>query len=246
MSLLSNGLWSIFTLFTLFHVTFGQEKWCGKNYKEGTPVIEPGGRYPVPSSSDGPLLLFRCEAAVKPYLENDDTNGGVLIDLEITHTNAKGTTPITSDIANKQEPKFLIQVSTGDLPLLTAGVVGLGKNQLLEFPLFALQARKEKYELTCKAQFISDEGEESDGTGMKEAKEAVMDVTNSYSTSAQLSYLPPSPYGGSTVKIDTVTKALLVKGENEWKPILPYGFYASFDGYLAKDLSVLDEMAAMG
>ncbi|KAI3611968.1 hypothetical protein WG66_016141 [Moniliophthora roreri] len=49
------------------------QSWCGKNNKAGSPTVPPGGEFPVPTTSDVPLLALRCGPAVKPYLPEDTT-----------------------------------------------------------------------------------------------------------------------------------------------------------------------------
>ncbi|ESK97296.1 hypothetical protein Moror_17861 [Moniliophthora roreri MCA 2997] len=49
------------------------QTWCGKNNKAGSPTVPPGGEFPVPTTSDVPLLALRCGPAVKPYLPEDTT-----------------------------------------------------------------------------------------------------------------------------------------------------------------------------
>lgn len=55
-----------------------------------------------------------------------------------------------------------------------------------------------------------------------------------FSDVAQLSYLPPNPYGGSTVKIDRKSGALLVRNESlsnpQWERLMPFGWYDNYDG----------------
>lgn len=41
---------------------------CNKNYKKGSPIVPPGGKFPVPATSDSTLLAFRCTPVYRPYI----------------------------------------------------------------------------------------------------------------------------------------------------------------------------------
>lgn len=213
-------------LLFLFEFVNCQEKWCGKNYKKDTPVIKPGGHFPTPPIVSDPRLLFRCSPAIKPYIKNDDNAVTILVDLEFTHLAINDTSPLPTSINNN--PRFLVRVFTDGIPLLTAGTLSIGTNQKLHFPLFALSARHNPYSISCTAQLIG--GESND----------------LFEANTSLFYLPPNPHGGSVVKTDIETKSLLVKNAGKWSPFIPFGFYTSFDNYLAGNLSVLDAAVEKG
>jgi hypothetical protein len=187
-------------------------------------VTKPGGHYPLPPVVSEPRLLFRCSPAIKPYLQGDDEVASLLIDLQLTNFVINATSSLPEHI--EEDARFLVHVSTNGVPLLTAGILPLGVNQRLQFPLFALSARHQPYPITCTAQLA--------GRGL------VFEASNS------LSYLPPNPYGGSVVKMDIETKSLLVKKLDRWQTFLPFGFYTAFDSYLAGNLSVLDAAVEKG
>jgi hypothetical protein len=64
-----------------------------------------------------------------------------------------------------------------------------------------------------------------------------------------LSYLP-NPTNSSVTKMDLRTGALLAKpadgSDGEYESFFPIGFFTWFDGYLAGNLSILDELKAQG
>lgn len=216
-----------FILLSLLSSVYSQDTWCGKNYRKGTLVIDPGGHYPPPPVDSEPRLLFRCSPAIKPYLQGDDEVAGVLIDLQLTNSVINGTSSIPEHIID-EDARFLVKVSTNGLPVLTAGILPLGVNQPLQFALHALSARPQPYPITCNAQLLG----------------AALPLT--FESSDSLSYLPPSPYGGSVVKMDMETKGLLVKKLDGWQAFVPFGFYTAFDSHLARNLSVLDDAVEKG
>lgn len=210
---------------------FGQETWCGKNYRPGQPVVEPGGAYPVPQTSpvDEPLLLFRCTPKYNLFVHGDDVAATILVDIDITHTKMNGTSsfPVIGGTTGIEASEFLVTISTEHVSILAARVMPLGRHQKLEFPLLAIIPRKTPHALTCTARRV-DRGHSR------------MANRPSFTAHSTLSYQLPN-HTGSTVKIDSETRGLLVStGSKEWRPIIPYGFYTAFDNYLAKNLSVLD------
>ena len=202
-------------------VVKGQTTWCGKNYKAKSPVIDPGGKYPTPDIS-GPYFSFRCTPAIKPWVHGEDWMGRILVDAENTDTEIAGVQPILAAFDDSE--RFLVSFSVGGVPV-GGGVVRLGLNQHIDFPL-ALLPRSEPYEVACIAKRILH-----------------CDV---FEATTQLFYLPANPYGGNVVKTDMATSGLLIKKGREWEPVFPFGFYYSFDNYLAANLSIIDAAKAKG
>lgn len=218
----------------------GQERWCGKNYRSGQPVVEPGGAYPVPETTPAnePLLLFRCNPKFHPFIHGDDTKAIILVDLAITHTKMNGTAPFPNASTREESEgiegsEFLVSISTEYVPLLAAQVMPLGLHQKLAFPLLAIIPQKRAHKLTCTARRIRRGPHKIEDNSLPGA----------FTAHTTLSYQLPNP-NGSTVKMDSETRGLLVRtGENRWLPLIPYGFYTAFDNYLASNLSVLDAAA---
>jgi hypothetical protein len=220
-----------------------QETWCGKNYKPGQPIVEPGGAYPVPreSPANEPLLLFRCVPKFRPYIQGDDLKATILVDLAITHTRMNGTAPFFSSVVTVDErtqelsdSEFLVTLSTEYIPLLAAQKMRLGLNQKLVFPLLPVVPRNEPHKVTCTAR-------RSIKPSSQQAANHVYSPGQGFIAHTSLSYQLPNP-NGSMIKIDSETRGLLFfRGNGMWSPIIPYGFYTAFDDYLAKNLSILDE-----
>lgn len=148
--------------------------------------------------------------------------GTMLVDAENTNTEIAGVQPIQTAFDDKE--RFLVSFSVGGITL-GSGIIRLGLNQHIDF-LIALLPRSEPYDVICIARRILH--------------------CEVFEATTQLFYLPANPYGGSTVKIDMATGGLLVKRGRRWEPIFPFGFYYSFDNYLATNLSIIDTAKARG
>jgi len=65
----------------------------------------------------------------------------------------------------------------------------------------------------------------------------------------ELAYLP-NPQHGSVTKMDLRTGGLLAKHTNRkggsYESVFPIGFYTNFGGYLARNLSILNELKQQG
>ena len=99
----------------------------------------------------------------------------------------------------------------------------------IPFSLTKLIPRKEPYTVSCSAAYPGNQN---------------------YTTTASLSYLP-NPLSGSITKFDSRTGGLWTKPfdtgcATDYTPVFPLGFYTSFDDYLAKNLSILDDLKARG
>ena len=200
---------------------------CNKNYKNGSPIAPPGGQFPAPATSDPALLAFRCTPIYKPYIAEDVISGaGFVIDTVVTHSQVRGAMPIVLGPVVKP---LSVSISIGD-SILTDGLVPINTTKFeIPFSLTKLIPRKEPYTVSCSATYPD---------GQK------------YTTTTPLSYLP-NPLSGSVTKIDSRTGGLWTKpfsaGHSAgYTPVFSLGFYTSFDGYLAKDLSILDDLKARG
>ncbi|KIM41387.1 hypothetical protein M413DRAFT_27747 [Hebeloma cylindrosporum] len=92
-----------------------------------------------------------------------------------------------------------------------------------------LLPRRQPFTLTCSAELESDSS----------ANEMLV-------TSSPLFYLP-SPTSGSATSIDRKTGALMTRAMNgTFQAVFPIGFYTDFGGYLAGNLSILDEIRSQG
>lgn len=200
--------------------------WCGKPYKASSPhiTIPPESKFAAPPTTTDSLLNFQCNPAIKPYVAGEDSSGTVVIDAEVVH-----------DIGTKYDAaasgnSFSVSISVSGVGTVVSNApMGLtATGTPLSFSLGKLSPSSTPYTVTCTATFGS-----SGAT---------------YTSTTKLSYLPPNPYGGNTVKMDLTTGGLLVKGPSDatYKPFFPFGFYTQFDDYLSNNNSVLTNAAAAG
>ena len=185
-----------------------QPTWCGKNYKQGTPTVPPGGEFRIPNKADVPMLNFQCSPAVKPYLTGE--NASLIIDARITSFSVVGSFPLLNSSGTSLDVFVSIDggqtQSIGSVPFNSTGT---------EFPLSlaSLTPQPQAHNVTCTAGF----------SGSSDRP---------FQTSTKLLYLAP-PSKGSVTKQDLRTGSLLVKEGSSWTPIFPIGFYTRFNGYLS-------------
>ncbi|KAH7924181.1 hypothetical protein BV22DRAFT_1035409 [Leucogyrophana mollusca] len=215
------------------------QTWCNKNYMSTQPVVPPGGNFPLPTASEDPLLAFRCAPAMRPYLAEDVyTPAGVLIDSPVVYSNIAGAKAINlapGPLANAG--KLDVTVSWNGRTL-ASGAVPLNASAFeLPFSLEGLTPQMAAYDLTCVASYSA------------ATSAAVFAPPQTFTSSAALSFLP-NPTNSSVTKMDLRTGAILAKpatGEDGvYAPVFPIGFYTSFDGYLATNLSVINELKEQG
>ena len=186
-------------------------------------VVPPGGNFPTPASSTQPLLALRCAPAIRPYLAEDSaTPAGILIDAPVTYSHIVGAEPIS--------------ISSGSLEVtISANGKTLGQSQVplnatkyeIPFSLGGLKAQTNAYNVSCTAKYNS----------------------RTFTASTALSYLP-NPTNSSVTKMDLRTGALMAKPANgkggDYEYVFPIGFYSSFDGYLATNLSAINDLKDQG
>ncbi|TFY61407.1 hypothetical protein EVJ58_g4519 [Rhodofomes roseus] len=123
------------------------DTWCGKNYEQGTPVVPPGGQFPVPATSSSPLLAFRCAPAIKPYVASDASSpAGILIDTFITNFEIAGASGINLP-SNGPLGDVIISVEVNGR-VVTGGAVPLNSSKVeLPFSLAGLTPQKSAYDI---------------------------------------------------------------------------------------------------
>lgn len=200
---------------------------CNKNYKKGSPIVPPGGQFPTPATSDSTLLAFRCTPIYKPYIAEDvASNAGFIVDTVITHSHVRGAKPI---VLGSATDSLHVSIAIGN-NVLAVGRVPVNATKFeMPFSLIKLLPRKEPYAVSCSA--TSDRGQK-------------------YTTDSSLSYLP-NPVSGSVTKLDARTGGLSAKAFDgghtaDYTRVFPLGFYTSFGDYLAKNLSILNDLKARG
>ena len=192
-------------------------------------VTPPGGNFPIPSTSSTPLLSFRCAPAIRPYLP-EDKDGEIIIDSLVTYTQIDGARPITLLLLPPSEAggdRLQVEITVDGKSLANGSVPLNATKYSIPFSLGPLQTRKAAYNLSCSAIYSN----------------------QSFSAFTALSYLP-AVVNGTVTKMDLRSGALLAKPVGKpdaaYELVFPIGFYTSFGGYLAKNLSILNELKEQG
>lgn len=198
------------------------------------PPIPPGGQFPVPDTSNTPLLAIRCAQAVKPYLASDaPDSAAVLVNAVVTNSHINGAKPFVPSKGKDRDLRVEITAKAAGSSKqikLAHGKVELDSNKTsIPFSLKKLQPSTSPYTITCTAT-VSGE---------------------SFTDTSQLLYLPDPTDGTSVSKLDARTGAILRRSgkggqTGEFTPVFPIGYYNGFDNYLAKDINALDELKEQG
>ncbi|OAX36040.1 hypothetical protein K503DRAFT_331162 [Rhizopogon vinicolor AM-OR11-026] len=210
------------------------QTWCGKNYMSNQSVVPPGGQFTLPLYSNEPLLSFRCAPVFRPYLEEDAKSAAFIVDTPIVYDWVTGAEPIllpsgSSSSSNLGSIDVTISVgsvhTTTTVPLNATGVQ-------IPIDISKLEAQKTAYNVSCSAAYST----------------ASTSKSQKFKTSASLLYLPDT--NASVTKTDLRTGALWVRPADgkggAFVPFIPQGFYVNFDSYLAKNLSMIDQLKADG
>jgi len=205
-------------------------------------VVLPGGQFQLPPSSDEPLVAFRCSPAFRPYLQEDAKTASFIIDTPIVYQYIQGASPITLPTGSNSSSDLgtmNVTISIGGQVFANPQVpLNTTENQV-PLDLSSLQTQKTAYQVTCTATY---EYETSS------VASSYNHIRPYYSASASLLYLPDTE--GSVVKTDLRTGTSWARPANgtggPFQPFIPQGFYVSFDQYLAKNLSIIDQLKADG
>ena len=198
-----------------------------------SPVVPPGGQFPTPSKSSGSLLAFRCAPAIRPYLPEDASSpAAFIVDAPITFSKVNNARDI--NLTTKGALGDLAVTISVDGHVLATANVPLNSTKVeVPFSLSGLTPQTKPFDVSCSATYS-----------------AVQVHTQKFTASSSLYYLPNPPKGRSVTKIDQRTGALLAKpatGEDgPYETVFPIGFYTSFDGYIATNLSALNVLKEQG
>ncbi|KAK3351774.1 hypothetical protein B0H65DRAFT_421521 [Neurospora tetraspora] len=181
-------------------------RWCGKVYKPDYPSFDPGGQTLPPTPDPlAPLLHVQFKPRYSLYLESEKT-GDFIVNAEISQFHGTHWGNNTSS-----NVEFYIKTTTDDKVLVGDSIPVNSTGNLFTFNLSDLTASLSPIEVTLT---YSAEGP---------------------SVKTTLLYLP-SKTSGSVTRIDNLNGGLHhlnAASNHTFKPILPYGFYASYDAFLA-------------
>lgn len=198
-----------------------------------SPIVPPGGQFPIAATSSTPLLAFRCAPAIRPYLPEDVSKpASIIIDTPVTFSAVTGARAIT--LPPHGAGSSLTVTISHNGRTLAEGRVPLNASKVeLPFSLEGFRPQKDAFDLTCTATLTN--------PGTK---------TQKFTASAALSFLPSPPPGRSVTKMDLRSGAILAKPANgkegDYQAVFPIGFYTDFSDYLATNLSVINAIKAEG
>lgn len=188
-------------------------------------VVPPNGQFPTIATSKEPLLAFRCAPAIKPYLAEDST-GSIIIDTILTNKQVDGAVPFKLSTTHAAPAPLEVTVSINNKIVGSASVPVNASGHEIPIQLTSLKPQKAAFEVTCTAKATTG------GT--------------SFSTTTSVQRLPNPTSGGAT-KMDMRTGAMLVRtSPGVYDSVFPLGFYTSFGGYIATNLSILNDIADRG
>ncbi|KAH7906070.1 hypothetical protein BJ138DRAFT_1117903 [Hygrophoropsis aurantiaca] len=235
------------------------QTWCGKNFMPNQTAVAPGGQFDLPYGSTEPLLAFRCAPSFRPYLEEDAESASFVIDTPIVYQYISGAYPIelggsnTMSAGRSDLGSLNITISIGGSVLTTQEVPLNATGVEVSVDLSGLQAQKTAYNVSCAATYTSSSSSSSNSsklytTSSGSGSSQPSGSSQQFKANSTLLYLPDT--NGSVTKTDLRTGALWVRPANgsggAFAPIIPNGFYTSFDQYLAQNLSIIDTLKADG
>lgn len=198
------------------------------------PPSHPGGKFPIPAQSKTPLLAFRCAPAIRPYLEEDVTiPATLLVDTPIVYHEIDNAHPISLPPGSLDKGALDVNLSLNGVILAHASVPLDAAGFEIPFSLAGIAPQAAPHNLSCEVIYKP--------TGQNT-------VPQTFSASATL-HVFPNPSRGSVTKMDLRTGALLAKpltgNGSDYKPVFPIGYF-TLDEYLAKNVSVIDELKQQG
>ncbi|KAK8100369.1 hypothetical protein PG999_010743 [Apiospora kogelbergensis] len=196
-----------------------QDRWCGKAYKAGSPLVIPGGQLEPPSLSSTPLLDLKITPRHSIYVASEES-GEFIVDAAISYVHGSPWS---------RSPDELKATITWQNQTLASGTIKPNTtDNLFPVDLKTMEPRMEGYPITLTA--IS------------------RNSNTKYSVTTELFLLPEKSIG-SVVKIDNLYGSLLYRNPTTngvFMPIFPYGFYGDYSGYLNKSASNIENYVSKG
>ncbi|PNY25313.1 Uncharacterized protein TCAP_04737 [Tolypocladium capitatum] len=194
-------------------------RWCGKAYQPTYPSFDPGGQtVEPPTLPGGPVLDVRFKPRYSIYLESDE-RAEFVVDAATSEWHGQPWPGLgTPDEAPPVH--FTINLVSDD-DVLVSGRVAVGSTaNVFAFDLARLAPRLEPYAVVLFG------ATESGGPNVTASSELVV---------------LPEKATGSVARLDNLRGGLLFRSAvtgGRFEPFLPYGFYASCDGFLCDEDSV--------
>ncbi|EPE05866.1 glycoside hydrolase subgroup catalytic core [Ophiostoma piceae UAMH 11346] len=230
-------------LFLTLHTALGQQtgnnpdwpRWCGKVYESGYPSFNPGGQAVEPAHDpNGPLLYVQVAPRYNLYLDSE-TDGEFVVRTTLSpyfgsalpgNGNATAKTMYSNDTHRDLHYSISLDSVSAVLAQGTASFNFTSdvatQDTFIPFSLKGLTSGTARQNVTLTGWIVSPDGRSN----------------VSYSaTSSGLVYLPVPTGGGSVTRLDNAYGGFWhLKGgggSSTFEPFFPYGFYSSYDGFLA-------------
>ncbi|OIW29449.1 hypothetical protein CONLIGDRAFT_575701 [Coniochaeta ligniaria NRRL 30616] len=208
------------------------DRWCGKVYEAGFPSFDPGGQTLPPTPVPGPPLL---DVQFKPryslYLDSEK-QGEFIVNAPLSQFFGKAWPDTKPGSSNKLV--FSINLVSDDEPLVKNQVPINTTGNIFTFDLTRLSPSPDPIQVILTG---GPAGDNADPT---------------WTANSTILYLPSKPTGSAT-RIDNLNGGLFLANaasHRTFQPLFPYGFYASFDGFLANvtptNTSAIDHYAGLG
>ncbi|KAL2256109.1 hypothetical protein VTK26DRAFT_2173 [Humicola hyalothermophila] len=204
-------------------------RWCGKVYEAGYPSFDPGGQTRPPAPVPGPPLLHvQFQPRYSLYLDSEDY-GEFVVNAEFSHF--FGTTWPNATSSSKWANRliFSINLVENDDPIIQDTVPVNTTNAIFRFELSRLKPSLEPIRVVL--------------YGAPEGGHPTWTATST------LYYLPDKK-NGSITRIDNLKGGLWFRNAasgHRFEPFVPYGFYASYDGFLRNsNTTEVQEYADLG
>ncbi|KAL1841447.1 hypothetical protein VTJ49DRAFT_7062 [Mycothermus thermophilus] len=204
-------------------------RWCGKVYEAGYPNFDPGGRTErPPPAPNAPLLHVQFRPRYSLYLDNEEY-GEFVVNAEFSPYHGKPWPFPSSGSKWADRLIFSINLVENDDPLVQNTVLINTTSNIFRFELSRLKPSLRPIEVVLYG--ASENG------------------VPTWTATTTLLYLPTKPSGSAT-RIDNLNGNLYFSSaatNRQFVPILPYGFYASHDGFLRlNDTALIDRYADLG
>lgn len=202
-------------------------RWCGKVYEAGYPGFDPGGQTVPPTAVAGaPLLHVQFQPRYSLYLDSEE-EGEFVVNADFSQFHGTAWPNATSARASK----FIFSINTaeGGDPLVQNMVTVNTTGNIFSFDLSRLTPSLEPIQLVL--------------YGAPEGGDPTWTATSSV-------YYLPEKKKGSVTRIDNLKGGLWFRNaasKNKFEPLLAYGFYSSYDGFLRnKNASEIQHYADLG
>ncbi|KAL8343771.1 hypothetical protein RB601_004336 [Gaeumannomyces tritici] len=190
----------------------GWPRWCGKVYKPGYPSFEPGGETVAPPEVPGPAQLHvQFRPRYNLYLDNE-AEGHFVVNAELSRHHGS---PLDE---SRQSPgtavAFSITLNSTGAELASGSVAVNSTRNLVPFDLSGVPTSLAPQLAVLRA--------------------TVAGQAQAYVATAELLRLPDKRRG-SVTRIDNLGGGLQFRNSasnHTFGPLLPYGYYASYDGFL--------------